>query len=155
MPSERVAWTKPSSRRHRAQSSGGFGEGHAFDKFSVVRDHPAKAALGDEFDGLGAEQSAKHAVHEGGAAAALQMAQHHQAGFLAGAFFDFRRNDRADAAEPGLAILLLAAGGDKIAARRFGAFGGDDEREMFSLSFRVPGWRRKWFRNETEFRESK
>ena len=49
------------------------------------------------------------------------MAEHHQAGFLAGAFFDFRRDNRADAAEPGLAILLLAADGYKIAARRFRA----------------------------------
>ena len=108
---------------HRPQSSGRFGQRHAVHKDPVVRDHPAKAAFGDQFHGLGAEQGAKHTVHERRAAPALQMTEHHQARFLARALLDFPRHDRANAAQPGLAILLRAADGDKIAARRPRAFG--------------------------------
>src|ERR1035441_5688856 len=41
----------------RAQSAGALGERHAFDKFSVVRNHPAKTAFGDQLHGFRAEQS--------------------------------------------------------------------------------------------------
>jgi hypothetical protein len=45
---------------------------------------------------------------------------------------NFRRDHRADAAKPRLAILLLGAGGDKITAHRFRVFGDDTKRKMFS-----------------------
>ena len=62
------------------------------------------------------------------------MAQHTDPRFLAGARVDFAGNDRADAAEPSLAVLLRRAAGDEVLPLLSRALGCDHQREVFALA---------------------
>src|SRR4051794_32326562 len=61
------------------------------------------------------------------------MAEHTDARFLVGASFDLLRDDCADTAKSSLAIGRRVGGRDELAAALAGAFGHDDDREIFSL----------------------
>jgi len=69
----------------------------------------------------------------GGAAAALQMSEYHATGFFAGALLNLLSDLRADAAEPGFALLRARSGRrHKVFACRPRTFGGHDNAERFA-----------------------
>src|SRR5262249_15598139 len=74
--------------RHRLQPADGLGHLDGADLRPLPGDHLSERACRDQFHRLGPEDGAKHTVKWGWAAAALEMAEHTNAGFLAGAFLD-------------------------------------------------------------------
>src|SRR5581483_9181022 len=75
------------------------GDWHGRDLVVLIRDHVAEFPLADHLDGVDAKPRAEDAVERGGCAAALQMAEHAGARFLAGARGNFACDDFADATE--------------------------------------------------------
>src|SRR6266446_8546484 len=80
------------------------------------------------------------------------MAEHTYARFFTGPFLDFRRDQRANPAEPGLAILFSGRP-EKSIALLTRAFSHDDEGKFFSLLFALEKLGADAFVAEGDFRD--
>ena len=91
---------------------------------------PQRALVGG-VDGGHSERRGQHAVEGGRRAAALGVPEHGRARLVAGAPLDLALEPLSDAAQPGMAELVLAAG-DQLhrALHRDGALGHDHDREV-------------------------
>ena len=97
-------------------------------------DHPVRLAPHQQLHRLAAEPRREHAIERRRRAAALQVAQHDRARFLARHLFQRRRDAMAHAAQALGAADARLLDERRAAAHRLGAFGDDDDREV-----RAPG----------------
>src|SRR6185369_7830700 len=98
-----------------------------------------------------AESRAQQTVERRRSAAALQVAEDTNARFFAGPLFDFRGDQRANPAEPGLAILFNGRRG-KSTALLARAFSHNDQGKFLPLLFALGNLRADAFVAEGDFR---
>src|SRR2546425_2318544 len=139
-------------QRHGAPTANCLGDldGHRVRR--LKRDHVTIHPVGDELHRAGAESGAQQTVERRRPAAALQMAEHTYTRLFAGPFLDFRRDNPANPAEPGLAILFIGRS-EKSAALLTRTFSHDDEGKFFPLLFALGNLGADAFVAEGDFRD--
>src|SRR5437763_201527 len=98
--------------RHPLGLAGRVGQRHAHDVGAAQRHHRPERAVADRADRVHAVPGGQHPVERGRRAAALDVAEHRTAGFLAGPLLDLRGQQLADAAQPDVAERVQLPGAD-------------------------------------------
>ena len=116
-----------------AAFAGDFLQRHEFGAFAARGDHDAEGSLVDGVRARGPEPRGEEAVHGGGRAAALDVAEDGDAGFEVGEFLKLMREAQGVAAvarlefgEGGLGLLFFVLGFGLFAFVERGAEGGRD-----------------------------